>query len=421
MMPTSEFSTSIRRLLSEIGYRHEPFPSYDAEFREPFHLWISTTLGPTSSWGPKKLAEVEHTAGGIAERSYPYASTQLKLLFAKLTAIVTIIDDSIEDEAVYKHLVQFSAKLYRGEAQQNELLAVYNATLKELSEVYGDDSVLRGLAIVPWINFVDACLMEKQIFGPERSKIVDPVQLRRFGNEDSLALKFPHYLRSKTGIAEAYAAGIFKATESQYLPLQKYIKALPDLTFYIEAFNDILSFHKEEIAGETYNLIHLRTRSISSSGVPGTGANGEWTPYDTLRLLCDEVIEAAHRIDGLLRLDECERKLRGEAVESDVDEVDIQIAIQWSGYRHGYVSWHLECRRYQLGSLKLALDGGAPEGCRQLETPGMIGAGDCSNYRIIDSCYIEHTEGGDLGKTFKETESRYSSEMEQASERLRPP
>ncbi|KAF7328109.1 Terpenoid synthase [Mycena sanguinolenta] len=191
MVSTSEISTCIQRLLSEIAYRHEPFPPYDADFWGSFHVWISNTLGPASSWGPKKLAEVEHSAGSIAERAYPHASTVLKLLFAKLTAMGIVIDDSIEDEAVYKHLVQFSVKLYRGEAQQNGLLALYHATLKELSEVYGEDSVLRGLAVVPWINYIDACLMEKEIFGAERqrSKIVDPVQLRKFENEDALALK----------------------------------------------------------------------------------------------------------------------------------------------------------------------------------------------------------------------------------------
>ncbi|KAJ6503752.1 isoprenoid synthase domain-containing protein [Mycena sanguinolenta] len=356
-MSRSEFSTCIQRLLSEIGYRHEPFPPYDANFWGPFHEWMSNTLGPTSSWAPNRLAEVEHAAGTLSERAYPCASTELKLLFAKLTAMGIIIDDSIEDEAVYEHLVQFSAKLYRGEAQQNGLLALYNTNLKELSEMYGEDSVLRGLAIVPWITFIDACLMEQQIFRDERrrSKIVDPVELRRRENEDGLALKFPHYLRSKSGAAEAYAAGIFKASKCQHLPFPKYFKALPDLAFYIEVINDVLSFYKEEIAGEPYNLMHLRTRSISSSGVPGNGADGEWTPYDTLRLLCDEVKEATLRIDGLLRLDECERKLRGEAVESDIDAVDVEIAMQWRGWRDGYISWHLECRRYKLDFLKLAV------------------------------------------------------------------
>ncbi|KAF7349454.1 Terpenoid synthase [Mycena sanguinolenta] len=359
-MATSQFSTCIQRLFSEIGFRHEPFPSYDANYWGPFHRWMLDTLGPTSSWGPKKLAELEHAAGGVIERSYPYASTELKLLFAKLTAIAILIDDSIEDEAVYDHLVQFSAKLYRGEAQQNGMLALYHTNMRELSDMYGEDSVLRGLATVPWINYIDACLMEKQIFTAEcqRSKIVDPRQMRRCENEDGLALKFPHYLRSKSGIAEAYAAGIFKANKNQYLPLTKFIKVLPDLTFYIEVINDVLSFYKEELAGETYNLIHLRTRSISSSRVHSKGVDGEWTPYDTLQLLCDEIREATYRIDGLLRLDECERKMRGEAVESDIDDVDVEIAMQWRGWRDGYISWHLECRRYKLGFLECAVTSG---------------------------------------------------------------
>ncbi|KAF7328100.1 Terpenoid synthase [Mycena sanguinolenta] len=235
MVSAPEFSDCIQRLLSEIGYRHEPFPPYDANFWDPFHLWISNTLGPTSSWGPNKLVELEHTAGGMIERSFPYASIELKLLFAKLTAIATLIDDSIEDEAVYNHLVQFSAKLYCGEVQQNGILALYLANMRELSDMYGEDSVLRGFATVPWMNYIDACLMEKQILAAERqqSRIVDPQQLRRFKNEDSLALKFPHYLRSKSGIAEAFAAGIFKASKDQYLPLTKFIRVLPDLAFFI--------------------------------------------------------------------------------------------------------------------------------------------------------------------------------------------
>lgn len=115
----------------------------------------------------KQLTELEHAAGGIIERVYPYASVELKLLFAKLTAIAILIDDSIEDEAVHAEIVQFSHRLYLGEVQQNGMLALYHTSMKELSDMYGDDTVLRGLAIVPWINYIDACMMEKQIFTAE--------------------------------------------------------------------------------------------------------------------------------------------------------------------------------------------------------------------------------------------------------------
>jgi hypothetical protein len=53
----------------------------------------------------------------------------------------------------------------------------------------------------------------------------------------------PHYLRSKSGIAEAYAAGMFKATKAQHLPLTRYIKVLPDLTFYIVSLTPNVSGH----------------------------------------------------------------------------------------------------------------------------------------------------------------------------------
>jgi hypothetical protein len=179
-------------------------------------------------------------------------------------------------------------------------------------------------------------------------------------------------LRVKGGASESYVAGIFKATKEQNLPFSKYIKAVPDAVFIsvrnvppaeariiISVFeqdimNDILSFHKEELAGETYNFIHLRTRSLSSAGERGSGVEGEWTVNDTLHLLCKEVLEATRRVDGVLRLEECERKMRGEIVpgaSDGVDELDVEIAKQWRAWRDGYISWHLECRRYKLDFL----------------------------------------------------------------------
>ncbi|KAJ7511373.1 hypothetical protein B0H11DRAFT_1899837 [Mycena galericulata] len=159
---------------------------------------------------------------------------------ANYWAIALVIDDSLENETVNAEIFQFSHKLYLGEDQENGItvgmLALYHENMKELSE-----------------------------------------------DLDGLSLKFPHYLRSKSGISEAYyAAGIFKVSKDQNIPLAKFIRVLPDLTFFMKNFN----------AEETYNLIHLRTRSLSSSGARGSGIAGEWTPYDTLHLLCEEFKEA---------------------------------------------------------------------------------------------------------------------------------
>ncbi|KAJ7708635.1 terpenoid synthase [Mycena metata] len=345
MSTLSDYTDCIKRLLIDIGYRDEPFPAYDSSYWGPFHSWMLEELGPTSTWSLKQLNELEHAAGGVIERSYPCASVELKLLYAKLTAIAILIDDSLEDEAVHADILQFSHRLYLGHSQENGMLALYHENMKELSDVYGDDAVLRGLAIVPWINYIDACLLEKVLFTTQLDYI-------------SAIKPHPHYLRSKSGIAEAYAAGIFKATTEQSIPLRRYIRILPDLTFFIEVINDILSFYKEELAGETYNLIQLRTRSLSSSGAHGSGVDEEWTAHDTLLLLCDEIRAATYRIDRMLRLEECEAKIRGETGNFDIDEVDLEIARQWRGWRDGYISWHFECRRYKLSPLKGMIVGG---------------------------------------------------------------
>ncbi|KAJ7878082.1 hypothetical protein B0H13DRAFT_2545816, partial [Mycena leptocephala] len=162
----------------------------------------------------------------------------------------------------------------------------------------------------------------------------------------------PRYLRGKGGASESYVAGIFKVTEKQNLPFSKYIKAVPNAVFINDIMKYILSFHKGELAGETYNFfIHLRTRSFSSAGKRGSGVAGEWTTDDTLHLLCQEALEATRRVVGVLRLEECERKMRGEIVpetSDGVDDLDVEIAKQWRAWRDGYISWHLECRRYKL-------------------------------------------------------------------------
>ncbi|KAJ7831629.1 hypothetical protein B0H13DRAFT_1547928, partial [Mycena leptocephala] len=79
----------------DLEYRYAPPPSQDANYWNPFHQWILYTLGPTSSCSEKRLVEPEHAAGSISKRAYPYTSTELQLLFAKVTAL-----DSIQDEAL---------------------------------------------------------------------------------------------------------------------------------------------------------------------------------------------------------------------------------------------------------------------------------------------------------------------------------
>jgi hypothetical protein len=114
--------------------------------------------------------------------------------------------------------------------------------------------------------------------------------------------------------------------------------------------NDLLSFHKEELNGETHNLVHLRTQAICSVNAGnGSGPDGKWTTTDTIQLLCREVREAACRANTLLQPEKATSDL--DLTDSERDE-GIAIARQWNAFRDGYISWHLECQRYKLDFLR---------------------------------------------------------------------
>lgn len=99
-------------------------------------------------------------------------------------------------------------------------------------------------------------------------------------------------------------------------------------------------------------MIHLRTQSLKDRR--GTGSHGEWTLSDTFNLFCDEVRDATYRVDEILRLEDCEKIVREGLDSGDMglSDIDVAIALQWRGWRDGYISWHLESQRYKLDFLR---------------------------------------------------------------------
>ncbi|TFK47415.1 terpenoid synthase [Heliocybe sulcata] len=361
------YVTRLQQLLREIGYRYEPSPPPDEEFDRIMHEWMVNVVQPVLPWNEKKLAALEDQGSQVIVRSYPYASREMKLIMSKLSVLAIAIDDSLGDEEMYKDITMFSHNMYVGKPQPaNTILPLYEECLRELSAFYGADPVLRGMGVAPWIAFVDASSLEKRMVTIDeqlRASRFDAGYQRLAEGQhqgckidgqlsamkiDKEAVNFPYFLRQKTAIGEAYAAAIFKAHRTQELPLTRYITAVPDINFTIEIMNDLLSFHKEEMEGETINLIQLLTQSIrSDASVTGSS---EWNSNDTFDLLCSHVKDAHARIDTLLRSDEFDEvAVEGEDADR---KIDWEIARQWRGWRDGYISWHLETSRYKLDFLR---------------------------------------------------------------------
>lgn len=93
------------------------------------------------------------------------------------------------------------------------------------------------------------------------------------------------------------------------------------LTFQLDIVNDILSFYKEELAGETVTYVHL-LREVRHKE----------TELEVIYDLIDEAVGLSEEISTLLA---------GEAKET------------WERYKTGYISFHLFDSRYKLSDLFL--------------------------------------------------------------------
>ncbi|SCO06162.1 uncharacterized protein FFMR_12954 [Fusarium fujikuroi] len=64
------------------------------------------------------------------------------------------------------------------------------------------------------------------------------------------------FLREKDGVGEVYAW--FTFPKALFPDISLFLEVVPDLCIWIGLTNDVLSFYKEELAGETHNYIHNR-------------------------------------------------------------------------------------------------------------------------------------------------------------------
>ena len=139
------------------------------------------------------------------------------------------------------------------------------------------------------------------------------------------AIRFPRYLRIKTGFAETYAHAIFPNDtfpEEQYRKF--YLPALPPLCDIIDFTNDILSFYKETIRGtERINYICNVAKSTGRSA---------------LQCLQDTIDAVENRVAEMRRILKPHPTLLAHA----------------NDYLAAYIGWHIcTTSRYHLNEVKI--------------------------------------------------------------------
>ncbi|PPQ92635.1 hypothetical protein CVT25_007714 [Psilocybe cyanescens] len=98
---------------------------------------------------------------------------------------------------------------------------------------------------------------------------------------------WPYFLRNKTGSSAAFAFMLFP--QELNLDMTIYVQVIEDIVLYVNLTNDILSFYKEDLAGERNNYIYNRAHVTQKSAL------------DALQDSIDETMDAHDRITEVLK------------------------------------------------------------------------------------------------------------------------
>ncbi|KAM5542954.1 hypothetical protein V8D89_003338 [Ganoderma adspersum] len=250
-----------------------------------------------------KLAERLSAFGAdLAGIIYPHTSPEHQRYIALYTACMTYADDlgSRHVEA----LAQFSRRFATGQKQLSPPLEFLADLLRKSYDLWpevGADTIISSTLIAITAMHVE-CTAGNVAVIPK-------------------ATWWPNYFRTRTGFSLPYAH--FSFVKGWRSTTDSYMQLLPYLEFFLNSSNDVLSFYKEELSGETANYVHIRATT------------DEMTPVETLRLLADETLA-------------CEEKIRVFIGE------DHELMAIWRSLEQGFLAFHMKTPRYRLMDLTIS-------------------------------------------------------------------
>ena len=116
----------------------------------------------------------------------------------------------------------FQQRFLSGQPQLNPVLDALGETLTRLWDLY--DPLCANSIIVSVFEFLTATCMEPKL---ERLPRIRSTQ------------RFPWFIRERNGVGVAYA--LFMFAKSSRTDIMEFIQAIPDMNFWIDATNDLMS------------------------------------------------------------------------------------------------------------------------------------------------------------------------------------
>ncbi|KZT73357.1 terpenoid synthase [Daedalea quercina L-15889] len=221
---------------------------------------------------------------------------ETKVLITVFTTFIAIMDDPAFFDGLTP--ADFHRNMCAGVVQRDPgLLGEFTKVLERMWDHY--PGFTANTIFTSALRFINASVMENEWQGETFCLAARP---------------FVEYKRSMTATTEAYACFIWP--KSQFPDYRTYVQAIPDTMLYVSKVNDVLSFYKEELAGEKDNYIHERAM-----------ATGRSTSM-VLREVIDETVAAVRRVRYVL------------------GDTDARAA--WENFAAGYIRVHTDNPRYRL-------------------------------------------------------------------------
>ncbi|KAH9478551.1 Monoterpene synthase 25 [Psilocybe cubensis] len=292
------FKEIITKFVKDLDYRpEEPItednPTYRA-LRSEFLMKYDN--------GNEFYDQMYRTAVTMAELSYRDHAPEIRLEIARFTCFLLHVDDLGKS---FNTLEGLQKRILMGDNSDGEFLQAFRKNLIGFYDLY--DPIPANSITLAAISCISGMLLEQN----------DAVRGMKLSESSK---SWPNYLRSKTGCSESYAYMLFP--KSLGLEMTTYISVMEDIVFITNAANDILSFYKEFLGGETDTYIFLRARITNKPLV------------ETLQLVVKETLEANDRVTKTLQ---------------STDAYGL-----WKQYVNGYLGLHFTVGvRYRLNELEL--------------------------------------------------------------------
>ncbi|KZT00026.1 terpenoid synthase [Laetiporus sulphureus 93-53] len=240
------------------------------------------------------------TALTITETAYHHVSDMnAKVAITVFTALLTCMDDPGKHNSDAVDSIDHYRRLCNGSAMHDPgMLGELNRCLKGMWDLY--PPLGANAIFIATLKFMNGTMLENS-------------DESAFSNSSG-SRAFVEYQRNLTGISEAYAFFIWD--KKSFPDSRVYERAIPDAALAVNYVNDLLSFYKEEAAGEMVNYIHNRAIVMHRSAA------------QTLCEVADEIIAASARVRSNL--------LSEDAIDA------------WDSFEKGYIMFHIGDPRYRL-------------------------------------------------------------------------